>query len=260
MAEAENPRAVPGGNNPPEPVKDPLTIEAEERIATGNRYLTERADVTQWDDDMVQKVNAFISQTTATWNAIDSKRKKEKTAAIEAVERLYRDDLDMMLSLKNQLVAKRSTYLLAKEAQLKKEQAAREAEAREKQRLADEAQRKIEEEAAKVGGKPLEAERAALTAQVAADDAAAEAEKTPARATTGSGYGARSTGLRDYWSATIDDASLAFKHYNKKGNPFKAQLAKAVLAAIEDIANKDANVQKVEGGDVPGITFKKDRR
>lgn len=260
MAEAENPRAVVGGNNPPE--TDPLIVEANERVDTANRYLTERADVDQWTQEIADRANFFIEQVDGTHKVLNEQRLQEGRDFDAKQKAKYQSPLSLLIAAKTKLQDLRRAYLKKQEDRLEAERKAKAEEARKLQEAADEVARKAAEEAKKKGGDPLRAEQAALKAQVAADEAAIAAETAPTKATISGQYSSRATGLKDHWRAEIEDVSAAFKHYNKASNPVaKLKLATAIKEVIQDLADKDARAMKVEGeGHIPGIKIVKERR
>lgn len=256
--EADNPRAVMGANMPPE--TDPLIVEANERIDTGNRYLTERSDVSKWDKEIADKANAFIEQITGTYDALDKQRLQEGRDFKAKQEAKYKAPLSLLEAAKTKLTALRTKYLQNEEDKLKAERKKAEEAAAEAKRLADEAARRAEEEAKKKGGDPLRAELAAEEARKKAEALQEEAEAAPQKAQIKGTFSSRAKGLSDYWSAEVTDASLAARHYVKKGSFYKAEFDAGLKELVQKIANKDAVRQKVEPGEVPGIKFKKERR
>lgn len=254
MTTAENPRAVMGGNTPP----DPLIIEANERIDTANKWLIERPLIT--DMETADKANFFVSQIGATWTALDNQRKNENRDWLAAQDKKYRSPLELLAMAKGKLTDKRRDFLRREEDRLAAEKAKIEAEARRKADEAAAALAKAEAEAKKKGGDALRTELAAKEAVQAAADAVAAVEAAPVKASITGTYSARATGLKDAWSAEITDLSEAFKHYNKKSHPSRSILAAAIEAAILTIANRDAKFLKDETMAPPGIKFVKERK
>lgn len=249
---AENPRAVPGGNNPP----SPLFEEAAERVASANRWLSERGDWQSWDKEMADKANFFIGQVGDTWKALDDQRKEEGREFKKKQDETYGDTLTLLVIAKEKLVPLRRAWLIREDDRVKEAQrkAAEEAEAK----------RKAAEEAAAAAAKSqsLEAELAAAKAQDAAEAAQEKAEALPERAQIKGAYTTKATGLRDYWLAEVADLSAAFKHFNKKGSPHKATLERAIRECIEGIAGREAVRLKSEDPKdfPPGVRFRKERR
>jgi pyruvate/2-oxoglutarate dehydrogenase complex dihydrolipoamide acyltransferase (E2) component len=258
MQSAENPRAVAGDNNPP----DPLLVEAEERIGTANRYLTERGDPGAWTAEIADKANFFIGQCGATWTALDNRRKDENRAWLAKQDAIYRDPLTLLVSAKDKLTALRRTYLKREEDRLAEEKRKTDAAAEAARKAAEEAERKAAEAATVKGGDPLRAELEARKAKEAAEEAAEAAAAAPVKAAISGTYSTRSTGLKDHWRAEITDLSAAFRHYNKKGHHAKASLEAAIRDAIFDYANAEAKRMKTEDAAnfPPGIKFIKERK
>lgn len=253
---AENPRAVAGGNNPP----DPLIVEANERITTASKWLVERPLIT----DMVtaDKANFFISQLGATFTALDNRRKDENRDWLAKQDVIYKDPLALLIAAKTKLTDKRRDFLKREEDRLAIERRKAEEEAAAKIKAAEEAQRAAEAAAKKKGGDPLRAELAAQKAAEEAEAAQAKAEAAPERAQISGTYSQRATGLRDYWSATITDLNLALKHYGGKKHPSRLLIEAAIRECIQGIANKEAVVLKTEDEAhfPPGIKFLKERK
>lgn len=256
MDTAVNPRAVPGDNSPP----DPLIAEMNERIDNANRWLKERPDWEQWDLEMADKANFFIEQIGATWSALDERRLEEGREFKKKQDAFYKDPLTLLTMAKDKMVKLRREWLKRDEDRMLAEKAAKEAAAKEAAEAAEAAQKKAEKAATAKGGDPLRAELAAQKAADVAVAAAAAAEAAPDKARISGTYSSRAKGLQDYWSAEVTDVSLAFKHYNAKGNPNRALIAAAVLEVIQSIATAEAKRIKDETAAPPGIKFKKDRR
>jgi hypothetical protein len=256
MTTAENPRAVPGDNAPP----DPLLTEASERVDAANRWLKERSDWTAWDADLADRANFFLSQIGATWKALDDRRLEEGREFKKKQDTVYKDPLSLLDLAKEKLAPLRRKWLQREEARLEEQRAKAAAEAEAARKAAAEAERKAAEAATKKGGDPLRAELEAQKAKDAAAEAEQKAESVPDRAQIKGAYSPRAKGLQDHWSATITDISLAFKHYNAKNNPNRSILAAAIQEAPQGIANAEAKRVKDENAGPPGITFVKERK
>lgn len=258
MDTVENPRAVAGGNFPPD--TDPLIVETQERIDNANRWLTERPDWEKWDSETADKANFFVGQIQATFDALDGQRLQEGRDFKKKQDGKYKTPLDLLALAKTKLADLRRKWLKREEDRVLEEKRKAEAAAEKARQEAEAARLRAEEEAKKKGGDPLRAEQAAREAEQKAADAAESAGALPERAQIKGAYSTRAAGLRDVWSAEITDISLAFKHYNKKGHPAKATLEAAIRDAVFDIANAEAKRVKDESAAPPGIKFIKDRR
>ena len=100
-----NPRAVNGGNNPPD--LDPLIIEAGERIDAANRWLTERGNLDEWTDEIADKANGFISQIGATAKELDDQRLRENREHTARQTAKYGQPLSLLDMAKSRLVVLR---------------------------------------------------------------------------------------------------------------------------------------------------------
>lgn len=258
METAENPRAVIGGNAPP----DPLLAEAAERVDTANKYLIERGDPAKWTPEIADKANFFVGQIGETFTALDNRRKDENRAWLAEQDKKYKDPLALLTSAKAKLADLRRAYLKREEDRLAEERKKVEAAAELARKAAIEAENKAKEAAAIKGGDPLRAELEAQKAKEAADAAAEAAATAPTKAKIEGAYSTRATGLKDSWRAEITDISAAFKHYNGKKHPSRSILAAAVEAAIQSIADREARLLKTEDAATfpPGIKFIKERK
>lgn len=246
-------------NNPPEPISDdPLLIECSERIDAANRLLTEVGEIT--DMETADKVNFFAGQIQATWKALDDQRLQEGRDFTATQTKKYRTPLELLVAAKAKVVAIRVAFLQKEEDRLAEQKRKAEDEAK---RIADEAAaaaKRAEEQVTKKGGDPLRAEQEARRLAQEAEEARQAAAAAPTKAQITGAYSPRATGLRDVWSGEVTDVSAAFKYYNAKTNPYRTTLARAVLEALQDIANRDAKLIKDEAKAPPGIRFIKERK
>ncbi len=245
-------------NQPP----DPLLAEAQERIDTANKYLVERGDPKAWTPEIADKANFFIGQCGETWTALDNRRKDENRAWLAKQDAIYKDPLTLLVSAKEKLTVLRRTYLRAEEDKLAEAKRKADAEAEAARKAAEDAERRAQEAVTAKGGDPLRAELAAQKAKEAAEEAAAAAAAVPAKAVITGAYSTRATGLKDSWSAVIEDINLATKNYMKKTHPSRPILVAAIRAAVQQIANGEARLLKTEDAAnfPPGIKFIKERK
>lgn len=246
--------AGPGHNNPP----DPLIVEADERVDTANKWLTQRKEIT--DSEMADKAQFFISQVSGTWDALDGQRLQEGRDFKAAQDKKYNTPLSLLVLAKTKLTDMRRVWLKKEDDRLTKERADAAAAVELARKTAEEAAARALKEASKKNGDPLRAEIAAEEAKAAIATAEDAAAAVPERAQIKGAYTRTAVGLRDYWSAEITDFSAAFKHYNAKGNPKKDRLALAIKAVIDKFADEDAKLLKDVAKAPPGVTFKMEKR
>lgn len=249
LAEAENPRAVAGDNNPP----DPLIVEFNERLDTAQRWLDERKEIL--DESVADRCAFFISQIAGTHKALDDQRKNENRAFKKAQDDKYDAPLTLLESAKAKLLVLRNAWLKKKQDKLDAERAAAQAEA---DRIAAEAAatlKRAQEEEAKKGRTSLRTEQAVAAAQEAVAEAAAKVEAVPARAQIRGTYTTHAVSLRDYYWAEVVDLGAAFKHY--KGN---ADVLAAIREAITKVATDEAKALKDLTKAPPGCIFRTEKR
>ncbi len=254
--DAENPRAVMGANQPP----DPLVVEANERIDNASKWLTERPDWKAWDLEMADKANFFIGQIGGTFTALDNQRKAENREWLAKQDEKYKAPLAMLEKARERLVPLRREWLKREDDKVQEARRKAEAIAEAARLAAAEAERKAQEAESKKGGDPIRASYEADQAHRVAEEAAAAVEAAPTRATIKGQYTSIATGLREYWSGEITDLSEAFKHFNKTSNPYKTVITAAITAAIQSIADKEAKLHKDKTKAPPGITFLMEKR
>ena len=240
-----------GHNNPPEPTPfERVKAEADERIDTANRWITERPTIT--DAEMAEKATGFRDQLAATWKAADKQRAADKAphmAAAKAVDDQYRDTLAMLESAGKAVKAKLTAWLVAEDARLKAEQRAQ-AEAAWQAKIEAEKAAYAAEVAAKTPGGDV------LRSQAEADRKATEAGRAaalataPVKAAIKGDYNAKAVTLRSTWSAEVIDAKAALKHYGKNPAVQAAALAKAL-----ELATADAKALKDAERAPPGFRF-----
>jgi hypothetical protein len=241
---AENPRAVIGGNAPPEPT--PFEI-AEQKV--GDIYDEAKLwlDGAKVDSqELADGIGNLISLAQDAWNAAEEARKAEKKPFDDGAKE----------------VQARYKPLLEKAEQAKA--ACKKALQPWLQRLADEIEAKAKAAREEADRKRREAEDAirATNAANLAERAAAEAlvkdakraEKMATRAenqtaTAGGDFG-RATGLRTVYTATLVDPILAARHY------WQARRSE-MLASLQTMADQDVRQGKHEPDAIPGFTITK---
>lgn len=252
MTTAENPRVKMGDNNPPEPI-DPLIIEGNERVDTANRWLTQRKEIT--DAEMADKAQFFISQVEGTRKALDDQRLAEGRQFKKQQDVKYSTPLSLLELAKTKLTDMRRAWLKKEDDRLTKERQEAEARVETARKAAEEAQKRAEAEARKKNGDPLRAEIAAREAAAAITAAEEDMTAVPEKAAIKGAYTTKAVGLRDYWSATVDDFTEAFKTYKKR-----PAVILAIKAAVEKEADTDAKKFKDKTLAPKGVTFNMEKR
>lgn len=248
--DAENPRAKMGDNAPP----DPLITEADERVDTANKWLTDRKEIT--DAEMADKASFFIGQVDATFKALDRQRLDAKNTFLAEQDKVYKTPLSLLERAKAKLVEMRRAWLLKEQTRVETERAAAQKKIDDARREAEEAQKRAEKEAAKKrGGDVLRTELAAEEAAAKVAEAEKAAEAVPERAQIKGAYTTKAVGLREYWSASVDDFTEAFKVYKKR-----PAVILAIKAAVEKEADADAKKFKDKTLAPKGVTFNMEKR
>lgn len=256
VLEAENPRAVIGGNKPPSPIDDWLPR---------NAKLVEAADI--WlkaleqpvgdgkpplrkitTEDQAAKAQDFIEQIRKEWKACDDARKAENKPhddAIKANNEAFRPLLSALEVIANLLKPLQSAWLQEVERRQNEERI----------RLAREAEQKRKDaEAAAVKA----AQATSVQDVIKADRAQREAEQAAAAARVAQkakpqvhgDYSTRAASLKTYWSAKITDYDKALQHYGKTDK---------VRDLIQSLADTDARSLH-EALQVPGVEPVSERR
>ena len=260
IQQPENPRALPGGNFPPEETPpavpaDPLVAAALLRVAEATRWLTDHPDATKWDDALAASVNTTIGDVDRAHDNLDGQRLQEGRDFKAAQTKKYGTPLTLLETAKAKLVALRRVYLKMMEDRLAEKQRKALEAAEIARREAEEAAQRLQQDS---GPDPLAAELAVQEAAERATALQAQAAEAPRKAYVAGG--AKATGLQDHWSATIEDITAAFKNYNSKKHPAKPILEEAIRVAILSIATNEAKAVKDLTKAPPGIKFHKDRR
>lgn len=233
-----------GHNNPP----DALLLEADERVDVATKWLEERAEIA--DKDIADKAAFFVSQITATFNALDGQRKKENNAWDATQAAKYSGPLRLLTMAKEKLVAMRRAWLLKEQAKVD-----------EAKRIADAQAKKIADEAA-AAAKRAQEKTTDLRAQLEAEEASARAElaqkaaaAAPTKAVIKGSFTTTAVGLRTVWLAEVTDRQAAFKHYKKN-----AFLNRAIDEALASIASAESKITKNEAKAPPGVRFYSEQR
>ncbi|GLV28157.1 hypothetical protein TomTYG75_06810 [Sphingobium sp. TomTYG75] len=243
----ENPRAVIGGNNPPEPNPfEAMQIHILDLMETAQGFLDGEPIENQATADIVGKL---IDEARKARNDADAMRKAEAKpfdegkAAVQAKWTPLTDDKKGKCALIIDTAKKALVPWLEK---LEADQRAEAEKARQEAEAKRQAALKAEREAASANLEAIERVELARKEADAAERAANKADKAKAHASGGG----RAIGLRSYWIAELVDPVEALKHY-KQAQP---ELLKAWLL---EQANKDVHSGKRA---IPGVSVKEHRR
>lgn len=207
-----------GGNNPPEPIVDPVApirVRVNALVANANKWANERPTIETPEQATAAK--DFVDQLLAESRAAEEERKKIN-APWALLTKANNDTFKVieayLLACVNVLRPKLTAW--GTKLRLEQEAAAREAEkvAIANQREADRLKREAEEAAAKGKGDVVglavaaeQAEQHAAASFKAADKAAA------AKPVIKSSYGGRGTSNRTHWHFQVTDAALVPAEY-----------------------------------------------
>lgn len=245
-----DPRLQMGANNPP----DPLLVECEERIDTANKWLTERKEIT--DAETADKLTFFISQAEASWKALDGQRLQEGRDFDAKQKTKYTSPLTLLKMAKEKLVEIRGVWLKKEQDRIDAERAEAQKKIDDARREAEEAVARAEKEAAKKkGGDVLRSELAVEEAKAKVAEVEKAVEAMPDRAQIKGTYTTKAVGLREYWSAEITDAALAFKTYKKR-----PEVVAAIRDAMERVAKADSQKLKDLTAAPEGVKFTMEKR
>lgn len=237
--EAENPRAVIGGNMPPETI-DPVAVvetRVNDLVQAANAWLAQVKEIT--DADTAAACDSFLTQVKAEIKAADEERKrlnKPHDEAIKANNDRFRPLTALLTKINDLLNPLKTGWLKREQDRLAAEARAAEEEARRKQ---EEAERATAQEPTTVED-ALRIEQA----QKEAKDAIKLANRAgKAKAQVRGDLSLRSSGLRTYWFARITDYRKALKHYADR---------QEVRDVVERLAAADARNMK-DALKVPGV-------
>jgi hypothetical protein len=244
-AELLNPRAVIGGNNPPEPTPFDLSRdEIEGLFEEAKNWLDGEGVQTQADADGVGQLLDAIRKAA---KAADDRRKDENKLFDEGKAAVQAKYAPLIADTKSE----RGKAVLAAEACKKALAPFLEKVEAEKRRIAEEARRKADEERAAAEAAIRAARASDLEAQEAAERQLREAQAAEAAAKRAENDraqakgGARAVSLRSTWTVEMADIRDAAAHYWRiRPDEFRAFLI--------GVARQDVAAGKRE---IPGFTI-----
>ena len=229
-----NPRAVIGGNKPPEPTAE----SNDEPIAPEDKRVADLiANALNWaaqypkieTEEIAVAATDWLDQLDEDWDKIEAKRVAERAPLnqqLKAIQARYLPWLEQINICRRAIRAPHTAYKLAAERQRK----AREAEAA---RVAAEAQSRADQlaEQAKAGGPSAIAQTiVAREAEQEAERARQAAAAVPKRTQIRGALGGRTHSLQTVWKADIHEIEKTFAHY--KGR-------REVFELLQSLANAD---------------------
>lgn len=240
-----NDQSLPGiGHNAgPDPL-DPSRNRVNDLVEAANKWLKAVPEIK--DEPTAKACDDFLDQIKKEISALDVDRKainKPHDIAIAANNDAFRPLTTLLSKVKEMLTPLKTGWLKREQDRLAAERKRAEESALQKMREAEELARKA---------------ATSIEAAVAADTAAAEAEKAlaaskradAAKATVKGDYTSRSSGLRTYWSAKLENYADAVAHYANR---------QEVREVIQRLADADAREHKT-AMNVPGVVAVSDQR
>ena len=236
-----------GHNNPPEPIDQypALKQRTDELVATANRWIAERPEIT--DADTAEKCQTFLEQLRAEFKAVEEQRKAEKQPhmdAAAAVDGRYNPLKALLETAAGFLKPKREAYLRKVEDAQREAARKAAAEAARIQREAEEAARKAQAGTGAVVGATVEAEQKRREAE----EATARAEAAAAAKPTLKGvHGGRAATLRSRWLGRITDQGKVYRRYKARAE---------VVELLQKLVNADVRAGERE---IPGVEVYEER-
>lgn len=245
MDTTDNPRAVLGGNNPPEPTPfEAMDTHIADLMETAKGFLDGEPIETA---EMAAVVAKLIDEGRRAGKDADAFRKDE-AKPFDDGKKAVQEKWKPIIARCDLVVDTAKKALVPYQLKLEREQAEAAAKAREEAERAR--QEALAAERAAHAAADLEAAERADELRKVADKADREANKAEKTAPTVAVEGGRGIGLRTYWIAEITDRREALKHY-------MLNQPEALTAWLLDQAQKDVNAGKRA---IPGCIVREDRR
>lgn len=233
-----------GHNQPPTDIYAPYRDRTNDIVEAANVWFKTIKEIT--DEPTAKAADDFLAQIRDELVAIDTDRKKINKPHDDAVianNNAFRPMVALLTKSKELLSPLKTKWLQREKDRLARERAEKEAAALKAMQEAEEAARKA--------ASSVEAAVHADEAQERASDLLDQAQAaSKAKAHVKGDYAVRSSGLRTYWSATIENYTLTLAHY--------ANHAK-VKELIQSLADADARADKLDMS-VPGCKAKSEER
>lgn len=233
-----------GHNNPPADPYAPLRERVDVLVKAANVWLQKVPKIT--DGPTAKACDDFLNQIKTEISALDLDRKarnKPFETAVKSNNDAFRPLTALLEKAKDLLNPLKTGWLQREQARIAEES-----------RIAEEAALKAlqeAEDAKREAAKSIESAVAADEAQKRADEAMVTVQHAVSQKATVKGdYAVRSSGLRTYWSAIIEDYEKALAHYGPHPK---------VKELIQQLADADAREQKTVLS-VPGCEPHSDQR
>jgi hypothetical protein len=241
----------PGIGHNAAPISDAfpaIKARADQLATTANEWLANVEAIT--DQETAEACDSFLSQIKAEIDAAEAERKAGNAPhnqAIKANNERFRPVTALLETCQRLLKPLKADWLQRERDRIAVEKAAAEAAALRAIEEADAARRAAVAAAQPTVEAAVAADRAAQTAEQKIADYQAAAAAKPA---VKGGLAARSSGLREYWSAVITDWPAATRHYQNRAE---------VKIVVQQLANADARAMK-GALNIPGIDAKMEER
>lgn len=239
----------PIGHN--QPTSDPfpgIKSRADALAKTANEWLANVKTIT--DQETAEACDSFLAQVRAELKASDLDRKglnAPHDVAIKANNDRFRPVTALLETCERLLAPLKAGWLQREKVRLAAEKAAAEAEALRRMQEAEDARKAAEAQSAPTVQSVLAIEETAA----AVDEAmAALTVVERAKPVVKGGLAARSSGLRQYWSAVVTDWPAAVRHYQGR---------EEVRDVVQRLANADAREMK-SALLVPGVETNMEER
>lgn len=250
LLEVENPRAVIGGNEPPEPTPfEAVSTKIADLFLEAKNWCDGEPLASQAQADEVGKLVDMIRKAAKEADALRVEEVKPLDEQKAAIQARYAPLIADTKSVKGKTVLALDACKAALAPWLKKLDEEKQAAARKAREEAEAAQRAAQEafrQAERNNLAAVEAAEALHNAAQAAEKAAKRAENDMAQVSGGSG---RRVSLRSVWTAELSDSTVAARHYWQRAKP-------EIETLLRQLASEDVRAGVRE---IPGFRITEDK-